>query len=339
MRKILALGVAFGLLSGCTTQPTAPAQSTDLKPSIASTSGFGGTGRMAEEAPQPLAAAHVRHTMELDSGFGGTGHTSNGFGGTGIVGPIEQFGSIWVNGIEVGLGQKTQIFSNLPGQESALSAADLRLGQQVWLETHPNEDQTTTAEIHIYYPLAGRIERIRQHDAGSELLVNGQRVYLDQSTHLDAELQLKEGTYVRISGLPIYQTGSSVRENAWQATLVEPQTETVSWLKAVPDVQFSEQVHRVVMQDSWLTAYRAGELVNLKKGLSTQPKIKLLGNEVEAAKSGPPSQGDQAAVNGIQAARSGLSGTGRSVDSLHGLTRTASGTSVGSSTMSGNGRR
>ncbi|MDG6777538.1 DUF5666 domain-containing protein [Thiomicrorhabdus sp. zzn3] len=315
--------------------------STDLKPiySEQASSGFGGTGKTGE--PIQLATLDaVRHSMELDSGFGGTGHTSKGFGGTGIIGTIDQFGSIWVNGIEVGLGQKTQIFSNLPERRDGLPASALRLGQQVWLETHLDNDKTTTAAIHIYYPLAGKIEALTSLDMATEILVNGQRVYIDQATHLDSTLKLKVGEYVRISGLPVYQQGTNQRENAWQATLVEPQAEAVSWLKAVPDVSFSDQVNRVVMQENWLRAYRAGELVNLKQGLSTQPKIKMLGKDLEAANSNQSTVVNRTdRVNRVQSSRSGLSGTGRTIDSLQGVNRNASSSPMGAPAMGGSGRR
>lgn len=335
------LFLAFTSLAACSSNDHVKQGSTDLQPiySEQASSGFGGTGK-SEENVRLAALDAGHHSMDLDSGFGGTGHTSKGFGGTGIIGTIDQFGSIWVNGIEVGLGQKTQIFSNLPEQRDGLSASALRVGQQVWLETHLDNDKTTTAAIHIYYPLAGKVEAVKSLDMATEILVNGQRVYIDQASHLDSALKLKVGEYVRISGLPVYQQGSNQRENAWQATLVEPQSEAVSWLQAVPDVNFSDQVNRVVMQENWLTAYRAGELVNLKKGLSTQPKIKMLGKDIEAANSNKPIGASYTdTVNRVQSSRSGLSGTGRTIDSIQGLNRSTSTLPMGSPSIGGSGRR
>ncbi|WP_373018365.1 DUF5666 domain-containing protein [Thiomicrorhabdus sp.] len=263
-------------LAACSTTDNNRIQPQDEIVLVSSTSGFGGTGRTQQVA---MSTEAVGHTMQLDSGYGGTGHTSSGFGGTGVIGTIEKFGSIWVNGIEIGLGEKTQIDSNIPGHMSGLKASDLRIGQQVWLETHPDQEKTTTANIHIYYPLAGKIETLKMHTMATEIMINGQRVYIDEGTRLANDLQLKVGEYVRVSGLPVYQQGSSQRENAWQATLVEPQNGQVSWVKTQPDVVFSEKVERVVMQDNWLVAYKAGEFVHVPKGLSSQPKVKMIPSE------------------------------------------------------------
>ncbi|MDG6773440.1 DUF5666 domain-containing protein [Thiomicrorhabdus sp. ZW0627] len=264
------------LLAGCSTSDNVKSNPMGEIVLISSNSGFGGTGRTQQVASVSEVDA-VGHSMNLDSGFGGTGRTSSGFGGTGIIGTIEKFGSIWVNGVEIGLGQKTKIHSNIPGAVSGLKASDLRIGQQVWLETNLDQDKTTTANIHIYYPLAGKIETMTAKPMATEVMINGQRVYIDEGTRLAKNLQLKVGEFVRVSGLPVFRQGTGERENAWQATLIEPQEGNVSWLKKQPDVQFSEKVQRIVMQDNWMTAYKAGELVHVPAGLSSQPKVKMIG--------------------------------------------------------------
>ncbi len=269
-------------LAGCASSLNKPAVQVDdkleSKPVVASTSGFGGTGRSLDEAQQiALNPADQRHSPQLDNGFGGTGHSSSGFGGTGIVGPIENFGSIWVNGIEVGVGQKTKIYSNLPGKIDNLTVADLRVGQQVWLETDASQEKTTTAQINVYYPLAGRIDQIQVQGMATELLVNGQRVYISSQTVMPAALKLNVGEYIRVSGLPVYAEHSKQRTNAWYATLVEPHAERETWYKSVPYIKFSDSVNRVVMHDNWQKAYQAGEFKQIPAGLSSQPKIKIMG--------------------------------------------------------------
>ncbi|HHS99942.1 MAG TPA: hypothetical protein ENK73_03710, partial [Thiomicrospira sp.] len=203
-------------LTACSSTQTKPVMTVETQPEVkevaASTSGFGGTGRTLDkpiEVAVLINPADQRHSDDLDSGFGGTGHTSKGFGGTGVIGTIEQFGSIWVNGIEIGLGQKTKISSNLPNVSESLTVRDLRIGQQVWLETNPNQDKTTTAEIHIYYPLGGQIDEVKSIGMATEILVNGQRVYISSETRMNDKLQLKVGEFVRISGMPVYAEASS----------------------------------------------------------------------------------------------------------------------------------
>jgi len=272
-------------LTACSTTQTQPVTSIEKPPEVevaASTSGFGGTGRTMDK-PVEVAVltnpADQRHSKDLDSGFGGTGHTSKGFGGTGVIGTLEQFGSIWVNGIEIGLGQKTKISSNLPNSLNTLTVGDLRIGQQVWLETHPDQDKTTTAEIHIYYPLAGQVDDVKTVGMATEILVNGQRVYISSTTTMSEKLQLKVGEFVRISGIPVYSENGSERSNTWQATLVEQHIEGETWYKTVPSIQFSHDVNRVMMHDSWLKSYHGGEFKDVPAGLSSKPKIQIQGQE------------------------------------------------------------
>lgn len=285
----LAVALLMVNLVGCSVLPSSSDKSQDLKPlstietstphTQAKNSGFGGTGRVLESTAI-VNQANLRHPTILDSGFGGTGQTASGFGGTGMVGTLEQFGSIWINGIEVGLGQQTRISSNInPSSQQPMSVADLRIGQQVWFETGPNQDKTTTAEIHIFYPLGGKIDGIKGHGMTSEIMVNGQRILLCPQTVMPDNLKLQVGEWVRISGVPVYARDTLERSNAWQATLVEQSTPNEVWFNSVPDVIFSDRVNRVIMHSSWSNAYQAGEFSGIKQGLSAQPKIQVLGSD------------------------------------------------------------
>lgn len=284
----LAVALLTLNLLGCSVLQTEADRSTDLKPlptsvSVAShiqtkASGFGGTGDTVDRQATVTELSSLRHPTILDSGFGGTGKTASGFGGTGMVGTLEQFGSIWVNGIEVGIGQKTRISSNLDrASTQVVTAKDLRVGQQVWLETRLDQDKTTTAEVHVFYPLAGKVEAVKVLGMTTEIVVNGQRVLICPQTVMPEDLTLKMGEWVRISGVPVYSRGSLKRNNAWQATLIEPSKQDVSWVESVPDITFSDRVNRVLMHSSWSSAYQAGEFKNIKQGLSAQPKIQVLG--------------------------------------------------------------
>ena len=293
--SVLLLVLLITPLSGCSVTGEKPERA--LEPvveqsetkEVVAESGFGGTGRVPEE-PSTVAAianpASLRHTLILDGGFGGTGQTASGFGGTGFVGTIDRFGSVWVNGIEIGLGQKTKITSNLTalnakstGQPQSLTAADLRIGQQVWLETEEDQDKTITSAIHVYYPLVGKIEEIKSQGMATEILVNGQRVYIGTQTVLPEHINLSVGEFVQISGVPVYAENSLQRSNTWQATLIEPNEAKLTWFGDVPDIKFSERVNRVMMHPSWSKAYQAGEFKGLPEGLSAKPKIKVIGEE------------------------------------------------------------
>lgn len=209
----LKLGLVFvflGLISACQSNPTSSHYLASGE------SGFGGTG-------QKLASL---------SGFGGTGKSSSGFGGTGIVGTITGFGSIWVSGIEIGYGQNTQITSNLVGGNQ------LKQGQQVVLETLPLKDKTLTQKIHVFYPIAGKITSVK---SGMIEINHQYRVNISQKTYRDTGLNLEKGQYIAVNG---YQ--NTVR--VWTATRLNQNLEQQSFYQPVPKLNFSEQVHRVVIE-------------------------------------------------------------------------------------------
>ncbi|MBN2866727.1 MAG: hypothetical protein JXK16_12030 [Thiotrichales bacterium] len=188
-------------------------------------SGLGGTGFISEDPT---------------SGFGGTGRASSGFGGTGVIGTITEFGSIWVNGIEIGYGDKTQVTSDLNQtlRTTATRESVLKLGQQVILETLPNDDKALTKAIHLYYPLAGKITSITENG----VVINGEhRVQTSEKTHYDASLRLKVGEYVAVNG---YQTDKGV----WQATRISANAQNREMYQPTPTKGFSDAVKKVVLE-------------------------------------------------------------------------------------------
>lgn len=295
LRALFSVSLLVLTLYGCSTlqpevqvvedsKPVAESVESNVKAVAALPSGFGGTGRTHEQSAAKIITAAInpatlRHSEALDSGFGGTGKTASGFGGTGLVGTLEQFGSIWINGVEVGIGKKTLITSNLGGSTTGLDVTDLRIGQQIWLETHLNEDKTTTAEVHVFYPLAGQINAVKKQGDATEIIVNGQRVLIYPQTVAPDTLKLQVGERVRISGVPVYSKESAERSNVWHATLIEHHESGDTWFCSVPDIMFSDQVNRVLMHPSWSKAYEQGEFKGIKPGLSAQPKIKVLGSD------------------------------------------------------------
>lgn len=192
---------------------------TQAEQQVAANAGFGGTGFIIEDPT---------------SGFGGTGRASSGFGGTGVIGTITEFGSIWVNDIEIGYGDLSQITSDLKTKDT------LKLGQQVILETMPNDDKALTKQIHIYYPVAGQITSI----AKDRLVINDEHaVKFDKQTHLDESLTLEEGNYIAVNG---YQT----EQGHWQATRLNLNSEQKTFYHPLPTKGFSNEIKKVVIESS-----------------------------------------------------------------------------------------
>jgi|GEM_PF-1933314 len=179
-------------------------------------SGFGGTGVKQENT----------------SGFGGTGKSSPGFGGTGIVGTITRFGSIWVNGIEIGYGPQTKITSNLSNTDS------LKKGKQVVLETLPLKNKTLTKSIRIFYPIAGEIT----HKTSNVMVINRKyKVTLNSDTLKDKGINEKVGSFIVVNG---YQ----VAQNKWVATRLNLNPGKDSFYHEIPALHFSTRVNRVIIE-------------------------------------------------------------------------------------------
>ncbi len=177
----------------------------------------------------------VTLSEENSSGFGGTGNSSSGFGGTGIIGTITEFGSIWVNGIEIGYGNLTTITSDLNSDNR------LQLGQQVILETLPKEDKTLTKSIHIYVPIAGKItEKTEKYLIIDHLY----RIELTDQTLFDQTISLKSGHYVSVNG---YQTG----QTNWSATRINPNKNQQHFYHPLPTKMFSNSVKNIIIETSF----------------------------------------------------------------------------------------
>ncbi|MGC8808429.1 MAG: DUF5666 domain-containing protein, partial [Thiomonas sp.] len=91
-------------------------------------------------------------------GIGGTGISPGGIGGTGIVavGPIQRFGSIFVNGTEYALPAETryQVDGHAASQQS------LHLGDLVAVRARVQSGKILAVEVHVDHAIVGRITHI-----------------------------------------------------------------------------------------------------------------------------------------------------------------------------------
>lgn len=232
---VLFLWLTILLLAACQSNPNI------------SESGFGGTG------------APVLANAEETSGFGGTGHSSSGFGGTGIIGTIQAFGSIWVNDIEIGYGEQTRITSNLSETDQ------LKLGQQVIVETLPLDNQTLTGEIYIHYPIAGKITEV----SGSRLVIDHQYpVHLNDQTHQDSALKLTNGNYIAINGF-------KNADQSWTATRLNLNPQQTAFYQPEPQLRLNPRLTRWIVEPSLIQHNPWPMLRSLQR---SQIQSKLPGN-------------------------------------------------------------
>jgi len=141
-----------------------------------------GTGRLS---------AQVR-TVE-DRGIGGTGLTSDGddrgIGGTGIVGVIQRFGSIVVNGERIGYPANVPV--RIDGEAASVKA--LRIGQMARVVALRDRNGTLiTRRIDVASEVVGPIDAVK----ADEMSVLGQRVRTTGSKD-----RHRPGTRVAVFGL------------------------------------------------------------------------------------------------------------------------------------------
>ena len=183
-----------------------------------------------------LSACQLFPTQEKiasNSGFGGTGKvaTKSGFGGTGIIGTITEFGSIWVNGIKVEYDKNVKVSSNLNPKET------LQLGQQVVVETSNKHKQPWTDNIQVFYPLAGLVEKVEDN----KIVVDGHSIMINDQTIIAHDLEVKVGSMIAINGYPS-------TAGHWVAIRLSHNIENKHFYKITPDVQFSKNVTKIVIE-------------------------------------------------------------------------------------------
>jgi hypothetical protein len=155
---------------------------------------IGGTGHANKESMQ---------IATKNSGIGGTGHAEGdgGIGGTGIVGTINGFGSIWVNGLEVQYDDSTVVADN----ELKVNPKNLAIGQLVTIEASGIDKTIKAKKITVVEAVTGKITSIDEKKGllkvlGQEVIVNSKTQVHDQQSRQNIN-QLKQGDFIKVSGL------------------------------------------------------------------------------------------------------------------------------------------
>ena len=118
-----------------------------------------------------------------------------GIGGTGIVGVITGFGSIWVNGIEVEFDPATPV--RIDGQSAPRGYA-LKVGQVAVVTASGSGSRLDASSIAIRHEVSGPVEAVESN--GSVLRIAGQRVTFAGQVWGDAPTP-RVGDWVAVSGL------------------------------------------------------------------------------------------------------------------------------------------
>ena len=171
---------------------------------------------------------------DQDIGLGGTGmlaSTGNGLGGTGIVGEITGFGSIFVNGIEIEYDNKTPFTMN--GEPATYQ--QLAIGDVVEVLTVNTQQHTDARVINVRHEVIGEVESV---DAQTHsFTVQGQTVtQANKSSKLPAV-----GDRVAVSGFRINATYI-------QATRISPAGNMQDLLRTHMALPFNKQTTRWLIQ-------------------------------------------------------------------------------------------
>lgn len=133
---------------------------------------------------------------DKDIGLGGTGmfaNSGNGLGGTGIVGEITGFGSIFVNGVEIEYHDATPF--TVDGKK-VTKKQQLEIGDVVEVLTTDDNKHTQAMMINLRHEVIGVVESV--NDKERSFTVHGQ-VVLSVSKHALPEV----GDRVAVSGFRI----------------------------------------------------------------------------------------------------------------------------------------
>jgi hypothetical protein len=194
LHRVLAFGSVLLMLS------LAPLAASAANPCGRDAGGIGGTGAQPSgKRPGDTEKGKDR------GGIGGTGisaRDAGGIGGTGIVGVITGFGSVCVNGLEVGYDASSRVETD--GEPS--EAERLAVGQVVVIDAERRGDELWAEQIAVRNMAVGPIAASDMHRGEIEVL--GQRVMIDDATRLadtgGAALGLGDltpGRFVAVSGL------------------------------------------------------------------------------------------------------------------------------------------
>ena len=189
-------------------------------------------------ASSPSNMAVADNDEDKDIGLGGTGLLANagggagsGLGGTGVVGEITGFGSVFVNGIEIEYDNETAFTIN---GETAVPQ-QLEIGDVVEVLTTDANKHTQARVINLRHEVIGKVESVEPQTFS--FTVNGQSVV--QAIHKVALPEV--GATVAVSGFRI-------DERTILATRVTPADSKQTLLRVYTELPFKGKTTHWLVQ-------------------------------------------------------------------------------------------
>lgn len=170
---------------------------------------------------------------DQDIGLGGTGmlaSSGSGLGGTGVVGLVTGFGSIFVNGIEIEYNKKTPF--SVDGKTSAHQP--IEVGDIVEVLTANADTHTNAQSINLRHEVIGEVESVNRKAAS--FTVQGQTILHAENMSLP-----NIGNSVAVAGF-------RVNEKTIKATRVTPANGQARLLRKGIELPFKESASRWLVQ-------------------------------------------------------------------------------------------
>ena len=201
--------------------------------------GLGGTGMLADTGSGLTCVSNQSEVItandeDKDIGLGGTGmlaNTGSGLGGTGIIGEITGFGSVFVNGIEVEYDNDTTYTIN---GETAVPQ-QLEIGDVVEVLTVDAKQHTQAQVINLRHEIIGEVESVEAHTYS--FTINGQSIVQSIAKSTLPEV----GTTVAVAGFRI-------DEQTILSTRVTPAESGQTLLRTRTALPFNDKAQRWLVQ-------------------------------------------------------------------------------------------
>lgn len=194
---------------------------------------------------------------DQDIGIGGTGmlaNTGSGLGGTGIVGEVTGFGSVFVNGIEIEYNRETPF--TIDGKTAAHQ--QLVIGDVVEILTTDTKQHTSAQVINLRHEVIGQVESINAQDASFRIL--GQTIQIETN-----EMLPQIGNTVSVSGIRI-------DEQTIQASRVVQTDTKQTLLRTHTELPFKEKTAQWMIQTHVQNSNVSFQLEGARYNLSLQEK-------------------------------------------------------------------
>ena len=176
----------------------------------------------------------VANGEDDDIGLGGTGllaSSGSGLGGTGIVGEITGFGSVFVNGIEIEYNDKTPF--TIDGKKAEFQP--LSIGDVIEVLTTNANTHTQAQVINLRHEVIGRVESVNSKT--SSYIVQGQTI-----------IQKSDKAALPVIGTVVAVSGIRINEHTIMSTRMTSADLTQKLLRTHTELPFKQKAARWSIQ-------------------------------------------------------------------------------------------